>query len=165
MYMQTADRDGFVLRDADYYYSVWSTFISAGFAIPLIAEVDGTPVGAVIPFFFEKKAWYLYGMSTNQHREKMPNYLLQWEAMRLARAKGCVVYDLWGAPNDFGGNDPLTGVYRFKEGLGGEVIRHIGAWDMPVNPALYKLYTSLLPRILDVMRRRGKQRVQRELGA
>jgi lipid II:glycine glycyltransferase (peptidoglycan interpeptide bridge formation enzyme) len=154
-----------VLRDADYYYSVWSTFISAGFAIPLIAEVDGTPVGAVIPFFFEKKAWYLYGMSTNQHREKMPNYLLQWEAMRLARAKGCVVYDLWGAPNDFGGNDPLTGVYRFKEGLGGEVIRHIGAWDMPVNPALYKLYTSMLPRILDVMRRHGKQRVQRELGA
>jgi len=164
MYIETANRDGFIIRDAGYYRQVWTTFIQADMAKPLIAEVEGTPIGAVIPFFFAQKAWYLYGMSTDMHREKMPNYLLQWEAIRTAKRMGCHTYDLWGAPNDFNDSDPLWGVYRFKEGLGGEAVHHIGAWDLPVRPALYSLYTRTLPRLLDIMRRRGRQRIQRELG-
>ena len=31
----------------------------------------------------------------------MPNYLLQWEAMRRAKTLGCQIYNLWGAPNEF----------------------------------------------------------------
>ena len=31
---------------------------------------------------------------------RMPNYLLQWEAMRWAKAQGYAVYDMWGAPDD-----------------------------------------------------------------
>jgi hypothetical protein len=78
-----------------------------------------------------------------------------------AKAAGCTCYDLWGAPDEFNENDPLWGVYRFKEGLGGTVVRHLGAWDLPVQPWLYKLYTQTLPRVLEVMRRRGKKRVER----
>jgi lipid II:glycine glycyltransferase (peptidoglycan interpeptide bridge formation enzyme) len=55
----------------------------------------------------------------------------------------------------------LWGVYRFKEGFGGEVVRHIGAWDFPANPLLYPLYTSVLPRILDWLRWKGKERTRR----
>lgn len=164
MYIETADRDGFIIRDAGYYRQVWTTFIQADLAKPLIAEVEGTPIGAVISFFFAQKAWYLYGMSTDLHREKMPNYLLQWEAICTAKRKGCHTYDLWGAPNDFNDSDPLWGVYRFKEGLGGEVVHHIGAWDLPLRPALYSLYTRTLPRLLEVMRQRGRRRIKRELG-
>jgi lipid II:glycine glycyltransferase (peptidoglycan interpeptide bridge formation enzyme) len=164
MYIETADRDGFIIRDAGYYHKVWTTFIQADMAKPLIAEVGGIPIGAVIPFFFAHKAWYLYGMSTKMHREKMPNYLLQWEAICMAKRRDCYLYDLWGAPNAFTDDDPLMGVYRFKDGLGGEVVRHIGAWDLPVRPALYSLYTRTLPRLLDIMRQRGRRRIRQELG-
>ena len=58
---------------------------------PLIAEVDGEPVAAIFVFYFAGRAYYVYGMSRNAHREKMPTYLLQWEAMKRAKAKGCVV--------------------------------------------------------------------------
>ena len=74
-------------------------------------------------------------------RDKMPNYLLQWEAIRRAQALGCSVYDLWGAPDVFSEQDPMWGVYRFKEGLGAQVVRHIGAWDLPVLPeSIHPLY-------------------------
>jgi lipid II:glycine glycyltransferase (peptidoglycan interpeptide bridge formation enzyme) len=85
----------------------------------------------------------------------MPNYLLQWEAIRQAKAANCTVYDLWGAPDEFDESDSLWGVYRFKDGLGGQVVRHLGAYDLPVRPTLYLAYTRLLPRLLSVMRKRG----------
>jgi lipid II:glycine glycyltransferase (peptidoglycan interpeptide bridge formation enzyme) len=172
MYAETSLRDGFVIRDENYYGRVWKTFLATPgkqadsplpCAQPLIAEVAGEAVAAVIPVRFGGTAWYLYGMSRELHREKMPNYLLQWEAMRWAKQAGCQVYDLWGAPDEFTNEDSMWGVYKFKEGLGGCVIRTIGAWDLPVRPLFYRLYTQTLPRLLDVMRRRGKQHTRQML--
>jgi lipid II:glycine glycyltransferase (peptidoglycan interpeptide bridge formation enzyme) len=170
MYAITSVRDGFVIRDEGYYRNVWETFMKPSnandqpFAEPLIAEVNGEAVAAIFIFYFVRQAYYLYGMSLETHREKMPNYLLQWDAMKRAKARGCSVYDLWGAPDEFNETDPMWGVYRFKEGLGGEVIRTIGAWDFPVNSLWYKTYTNILPRVLDIMRARGKTHTQQELG-
>jgi peptidoglycan pentaglycine glycine transferase (the first glycine) len=163
LYAETSARDGFVIREEAYYHAVWETFLQAGIAEPLIAEVDGEMVAGVIIFRFASQAWYLYGMSTAEHREKMPNHLLQWEAMRCARTDGCQVYDMWGAPDVFAESDPLWGVYRFKEGFGGQVVRRLGAWDLPLRPLFYRLYTQILPRLLGMMRRRGKQRTLRSL--
>ncbi|MEM5776313.1 MAG: peptidoglycan bridge formation glycyltransferase FemA/FemB family protein, partial [Anaerolineaceae bacterium] len=163
MYAETSVRDGFVIRPQDYYESVWHIYMEHGMACPLIAEVDGEPVAAVFVFWFAGRAWYIYGMSRDQHREKMPNYLLQWEAMRLAKEKGCQAYDLWGAPEIFDASDSMWGVYRFKEGLGGKVMRTLGAWDFPARGGWYRVYTRLLPKILDWMRSRGKARTRREV--
>lgn len=177
MYAETSLRDGFTIRNQEYYKSVWGTFIQTSsernidskqpdyipIAEPLIAEVDQEPIAAVIVFRFGGIAWYLYGMSRAVYREKMPNYLLQWEAIRKAKAAGCHTYDLWGAPDHFDENDPLWGVYRFKEGLGGKVVRHLGAWDLPVRPAFYHLYSNILPTILDFMRIRGRKTTERSI--
>jgi lipid II:glycine glycyltransferase (peptidoglycan interpeptide bridge formation enzyme) len=180
MYAETSVRDGFTIRDENYYRTIWQTFqqpltdnpqdsSSGCFSRPvcesLIAEVDGEPVAAVVIFRFARKAWYLYGMSREAHREKMPNYILQWEAMRRAKAAGCTIYDLWGAPDDFTESDTMWGVFRFKEGLGGMVVRTIGAWDYPPHPLIYRLYTQALPRLLEIMRRRGNRRTRQALAA
>ena len=163
MYAETSVRDGFVIRGRDYYLEVWRNFMKAGLAEPLLAEVEGQVVAAVVVFRFAGKAYYLHGMSRGLHRERMPNYLLQWEAMRRAKAAGCTGYDLWGAPEEFQESDPMWGVFHFKEGLSGKVVRTLGAWDFPASPWLYHLYTRTLPRLLDVMRRRGRARTQNEV--
>jgi lipid II:glycine glycyltransferase (peptidoglycan interpeptide bridge formation enzyme) len=165
LYAQTAVRDGFVIRSEAYYRQVWALFMGREMALPLIAEVDGQAVAAVWLFWFAGRAWYLYGMSTAEHRDKMPNYLLQWEAMRLARSHGCTSYDLWGAPDVFDESDSMWGVFRFKEGLGGSVMRGLGAWDYVAQPVLYAIWTRILPHLLDWMRRRGKARTRQEVGA
>ncbi|MCJ7434891.1 MAG: aminoacyltransferase [Anaerolineales bacterium] len=164
MYAETSVRDGFVIRDENYYQTVWKAFMQSSHgqpsAQPLIAEVDGEPVAAIFLFSFARRAYYVYGMSRNAHREKMPAYLLQWEAMKRAKALGCKVYDLWGAPDEFNESDSMWGVFRFKEGLGGEVVRTLGAYDFAPNAFWYKLYTEMMPRVLNMMRSRGKARVR-----
>jgi len=105
----------------------------------------------------------MHGMSRVAHRKKMPNYLLQWEAMRRARSNGIKSYDLWGAPEIFDESDTLWGVFRFKRGLGGQVFRTIGAYDLPVKPVYYKLYTQILPRVLNFFRYRGNQETKQTL--
>jgi len=182
MYAETSVRDEFVIRNEDYYKTVWETFMTSnvgGFKSPeletfqpsnlpacepLVAEVNNEPIAAIFVFYFAGRAYYVYGMSRAAHREKMPAYLLQWEAIKRAKARGCTVYDLWGAPDIFDESDSMWGVYRFKEGLGGTVVRTLGAWDFAPNPLWYKLYSEIIPRVLDVMRSRGRARTKQSLG-
>jgi lipid II:glycine glycyltransferase (peptidoglycan interpeptide bridge formation enzyme) len=160
MYAETSRRDGFVIREAGYYRALWQAFMPEGareacepVCEPLIAEVGGEAVAAVVIFRFEGRAIYMHGMSRAKHRNLMPNYLLQWEAMVRAREAGCQVYDLWGAPEVFDESDGMWGVFRFKEGLGGDVRRTLGAYDLAVKPTWFWLYTQVLPRVLGWMRR------------
>jgi lipid II:glycine glycyltransferase (peptidoglycan interpeptide bridge formation enzyme) len=163
LYAETSIRDGFVIRASEYYHALWSSFLKAGMAKILIAEVNEYPVAALILFILQSKVWFLYGMSRDAHRDKMPNYLLQWEAICQCKRAGCITYDLWGAPTQFVESDPLWGVYRFKDGLGGQVVRHIGAWDLAVQKTGYRIFTQLLPRVLDRMRSRGAARTKQGL--
>ncbi len=155
MYAETAHRDGFPIRAPEYYMDLWNTFIGSDLAQAFIATVQEQAVAALILYRFADRAWYLHGMSRALHREKMPNHLLQWEAIRWAKRQGCVWYDFWGAPDKIVKTDPLWGVYRFKQGFGGRLVPGIGAWDFAPRPGLYWFYTRLFPPLLALMRARG----------
>jgi lipid II:glycine glycyltransferase (peptidoglycan interpeptide bridge formation enzyme) len=137
--------------------------MAAGLARPFIAELNDQPISAIVVVRYGSTATYMYGMSREAHRDKMPNHLLQWEAIRWARTQGCTDYDFWGAPDRFDPHDRLWGVWRFKEGFGGQVVRTIGAWDYAVSPFGYRLYTHVLPRVLEAMRRRGRHQTHSAL--
>lgn len=163
MYAETSLRDKFVIRSEAYYRAVWDEFHAAGMLIPLVAEVEGEAVAGLMLFIFGKTSWYIYGMSRNMAREWMPNYLLQWEAIKISKAAGCETYDLWGAPDEFNESDSMWGVFRFKQGLGAQAVRHIGAWDLPLQPTTYSLYTQALPRLIALMQWRGRGQTRRQL--
>jgi peptidoglycan pentaglycine glycine transferase (the first glycine) len=133
----------------------------AGRAQPLVAEVEGLPVAALILFHAADRGWYLYGMSRALHREKMPNHLLQWEAIRFLRGRGYACYDLWGAPDAFAERDPLWGVLQFKLGFGGDIVRFAGAWDFAPSRLRYAAYHRILPRLLDITRFLARRRTRK----
>ncbi len=152
LYRVTGERDKFFIRPLEYYRRAWQEFMSAGLAGALIAEYQGQAIAHVILFHFGRKCWYFYGASSNVERQRMPNYALQWEAIKWAKAQGCAVYDMWGAPDVFAESDPLWGVYQFKRGFRGEFIQHIGAWDFAPQPWLYHTYARVAPRLLRMIR-------------
>lgn len=153
MYAETARRDGFLIRPAAYYQDVWQQFITAGQAEILLAAVEDEVVAGLILFLFGRTAWYMYGASTGQQRQLMPNHLLQWSAICRARERGCTFYDMWGAPDVFDESDRMWGVYRFKTGFGGQVVQGLGAFDYPVNRPLYWAFMAALPRLRAWLRR------------
>ncbi len=151
LYRITGERDKFLIRPYEYYQRAWREFMAAGLAHALIAEFGGKAIAHVILFHFGRKCWYLYGASSNDERARMPNYALQWQAISWAKAQGYDVYDMWGAPDVFEESDALWGVYQFKQGFRGQLVRHIGAWDFAPQPLLYYTYAKVAPRLLNII--------------
>lgn len=155
--LETADRNEFGIHTQDYYQAVYRHFNRAGWGTLLFAEREGATLAALWAVAFGGEAIYMYGASQREGRRHMPTYLLQWEAMRWAKARGCTRYDLWGIPDSVlrgdderadleekNVRDGLWGVYRFKKGFGGEPKRTVGAYDRVYHPWVYRFYRALL---------------------
>ena len=149
MMLVTGGRDNFGVHSLEYYRRAYELFHPTGMAELLVAEFEGKPLAALMVFARGHRAWYVYGASNDEERNRMPTYLLQWEAMRWARSKGAEEYDLWGVPDEDEAtleaqfesrHDGLWGVYRFKRGFGGALKRSQQAVDRVYNSLLYKLY-------------------------
>jgi peptidoglycan pentaglycine glycine transferase (the first glycine) len=145
----TGQRDGFHTHSLEYYRRAYELFHPSGKCELFVAEYDAKPLAALMVFGQGRRAWYVYGASNDEERSRMPTYLLQWEAMRWAKARGCEEYDLWGVPDEDeqtlesnfeARQDGLWGVYRFKRGFGGELKRAAQALDRIYNPWLYRIY-------------------------
>jgi lipid II:glycine glycyltransferase (peptidoglycan interpeptide bridge formation enzyme) len=163
MYMETSRRDGFIIRSEAYYLALWQQFYEKKKAYGLIAEYEGEPLAGLILFVYDQRSWYFYGMSTEKHRNLMPTYLLQWEAIKLSKKLNCTIYDLWGAPEEISTEDAMFGVYRFKQGLGAALVQGMGAWDYVYKPFWYQCISIVLPGILGIMRRIRRARIHQEV--
>ncbi len=145
---QTAERDAFGVHQPAYYRTAFELFAPQHAAM-FLADYEGEALAALMVFQTGQRAAYLYGASSNEQRQRMPAYALQWAAMCWAKARGCTVYDLWGVPDYDEATleaqfterqEGLWGVYRFKRGFGGELARTVAAADRVHNRLLYRLY-------------------------
>jgi peptidoglycan pentaglycine glycine transferase (the first glycine) len=149
----TADRNDFGVHAPDYYERAYALLAPSGAARLFIATYQDRPIAGVMAFACGHKSWYMYGASGDEHRDRMPNYALQWAAIRWAKGRGCHTYDLYGVPDQdketleahfTERSDGLWGVYRFKRGFGGRLERSVGAYDAVYNAPLYWLYQRVL---------------------
>ncbi len=153
----TAQRAEFGIHTRDYYTQAWRLFAQRDAVALLLADYGGRTLSAIMVFALARKAWYMYGASSDEERQRMPTYLVQWEAMRWAKARGCETYDLWGIPDveeTVIGSDiaeaeregvlsaGMGGLYRFKRGFGGREVRYVGAYDYVCNRPLYGLLSA-----------------------
>ncbi|MBF8284788.1 MAG: hypothetical protein HW378_3703, partial [Anaerolineales bacterium] len=119
----TGERDRFGVHTEDYYRRAYDLFHPAGLCELFLAEYRGEPLAGVMAFALGRRAWYFYGASSDRERSR--------------------TYDLWGVPDENEEaleagfetrRDGLWGVYRFKRGFGGKLVRTVGAWDRVYNP-------------------------------
>ena len=96
----TGERDSFAVHSLPYYQQAFDLFAPRGQSALFIAEFEEQPLAGLMVFARGSRAWYFYGASSNEQRHLMPTYLLQWRAMQWAKAQGCLVYDLWGIPDE-----------------------------------------------------------------
>lgn len=113
----TGQRDHFSVRGMQYFRTLLNALGED--ARLLMAYHGETPIAGAIEVFCGAKAWYLYGASSNEHRNRMPNYLLQWTMIRRAMERRCGLYDFRGVPGEVSADHPLYGLYRFKKGFSG----------------------------------------------
>ena len=149
----TGQRGSFGVHSAGYHRAAYRLFATRQEAALLLAEHQSRTLAAAMIFAFGERAWYFYGASSEQERERMPSYALQWAAMLWAKARGCSIYDMWGVPDEAVDvlesefsrrKDGLWPVYRFKRGFGGQLERNTGAWERVYLPWAHRLYKRVV---------------------
>lgn len=147
LYETTSERDHIAIHPKSYYERLFG--LKAANAdepradIRLwIARYEGKALAGIITAFYGKEATYLYGASSDEHRNLMPAYALQWAAIRAARDSGCESYDFYGIPPVDDPNHAMSGLYRFKTGFGGEIRHYAGAWDYVLRPTAYAAFRA-----------------------
>ncbi len=149
---ETTQRQGFYAHEEDYYREMWATLQNQKSVINssstktlkadlMVAKYKGEIITAWMLFWFGETMYYPYGASTRKYREVMANNLVMWEAIKLAKKRGCNYFDMWGAlgPNP-SKNDPWYGFHRFKSGYNPNLIEYMGTYDLVFHPFLYKLF-------------------------
>jgi peptidoglycan pentaglycine glycine transferase (the first glycine) len=145
----TGQREEFHVHSKEYYCQAYDLFHPKGMCELFVADFQGRTLATLMVFAMGNQAYFFYGASSDEERNRKATYPLQWEAIRWAYARGCSEYDMWGIPDDAmdieedeaeAREDGLWGVYRFKRGFGGSVKHAPPTIDRVYNPLLYKLY-------------------------
>ncbi len=84
--VETGSRDGFIIRPLEYFEKMYDELAPKHMKL-LMAYYEDKPISGIIPIMYGNKTWYLYGASSNSHRNLMPNYLLQWEMIKTSYCK------------------------------------------------------------------------------
>ncbi len=150
LYRETAERDRIAIHSYGYYQSLLELANKQnqaglkGARIQLIsARHEGDLLAGIFVGMYGHKATYMYGASSNQKRNLMASYAVQWEAMKLAKSCGCTEYDLFGIPPADNPEHPMHGLYRFKTGFGGKIVHRPGTYDLPLSPLKYSLFRQV----------------------
>ena len=138
--VETGKRDDFVIRSLSYFEKMYDELVPTGHMKLLMAYHENKPIAGIIPIIYGKNVWYLYGASSNSHRNLMPNYLLQWTMIKEAISIGANMYDFRGVSGVVDENHPQYGLYRFKKGFNAEFTEFIGEVYIAYSPLKYKLY-------------------------
>ena len=149
--LETGVRDGFVTREASYFENMLDNL--GEHARLYMAYYEGQAIAGTLAIWYGDKVWYLYGASSNEHRNLMPNYMLQWSMIEWAVEKGCRIYDFRGVPGRVGEDHPLYGLYKFKLGFGGDYVEFVGEMDMVLNRPVNWMITKGKPIFMDVRKK------------
>jgi lipid II:glycine glycyltransferase (peptidoglycan interpeptide bridge formation enzyme) len=143
---ETAARDGIAVHGINYYKTLFEVCQKQNkenqFIRLYTAKHEDDILASIVVLFRGDTATYLYGASSNNKRNLMAAYALQWNSMRDAKEAGCLNYDLFGIPPNDDPDHPMAGLYRFKTGFGGQIIHRPGSWDYPYKKLTYALFSK-----------------------
>ena len=134
--LTTGVRDGFVTRKPEYFAAMLDN-LGEHARLYMAFDPNDTPIAGTLAIHYGDKVWYLYGASSNEHRNLMPNSLLQWRMIQWAVETNCRIYDFRGVSGDVSEDNPLYGLFRFKQGFGGDFTEFVGEMDLVLSPVIY----------------------------
>ena len=139
---ETGNRDNFLIRPLEYFEKMYDC-MGKDYLRVIMADYNGKPISGAIAIYYGNKVWYLYGASSNQNRNVMPNYLVQWEMIKWALEKKCDIYDFRGVSGHVDEHHPQYGIYKFKKGFNGDFVEFVGELYMVFKPLTNFAFNTL----------------------
>lgn len=139
---ETGNRDDFLIRPLEYFEQMYDC-MGKEYLRVIMADYNGKPISGAIAIYYGNKVWYLYGASSNENRNVMPNYLVQWEMIKWAIEKKCDIYDFRGVSGHVDEHHPQYGIYKFKKGFNGDFVEFVGELYMVFKPITNFAFNTL----------------------
>jgi len=131
LYGKVVNRHHFVPFSLDYINKEFSLFNSDNHISVFLGKYKKEVVSSAIVVFWQGIAFYHHGASSLKYPKAPVSYLLQWEAIKEARKRGCNSYNFWGiAPEGSSRNHPWAGLTLFKKGFGGYGKKYVETQDL-----------------------------------
>lgn len=138
---ETARRHGFIPFPLSFFLAHFRAFRKDNQIKIFKAVWQKKVLSIAMIVFFADRAVYHYSASKTSYSKIPASYLIQWEAIKEARKRGCRIYDFWGiAPENAGPKHRFAGVTLFKKGFGGYPISYLPAHDLPLTLAYWPIY-------------------------
>lgn len=99
----------------------------------LAKHPNGIYLSGALLMFAGSKSYYLYGASSNDYRDFLPNHHMQYEMMKFAREHGAKTYDFGGTDNNPDKDSEHYGLWAFKRVWGTYLSEKIGEFDYVLN--------------------------------
>ncbi|HEY3557178.1 MAG TPA: peptidoglycan bridge formation glycyltransferase FemA/FemB family protein [Kribbella sp.] len=144
LYVHTAARDRFTPRPLRYFETMFAALRAEDSIRLYLAHHQGDLVAGAVMMRVGARAWYSYGASATEKRDVRGSNACQWAMIRDALAAGCDVYSLRGITPTLNAEDSHVGLIQFKVGTGGQAVRYVGEWDLPLRPLVYRAFDVYL---------------------
>lgn len=142
IYGRTVARHAIDRKPAGYFRTLLGILSSRHQGSLYFAEYRGRRLAAALVVYFGSRATYYFGGSLVLHRRVMAPYLLHFEIMRQAKARGCEKYDLWGVAPQDATDDPWRDISVFKRKFGGEEVKLVPTLDLVFDQRAYQGYLA-----------------------
>jgi peptidoglycan pentaglycine glycine transferase (the first glycine) len=143
IYKRTAVRQALQAKSPGYFRRLVSMPALAQYVSIFFAEHQGKRLATCLVVYFGRRATYFYGGSLVLRRHVMAAYLLHFEMMRRARARGCEWYDLWGIAPENEPDHPWQNFSAFKRKFGGVEFNLVPTLDHVYDPTAYDHYVAI----------------------
>ena len=145
-----AERQGIVTHNESYYRKMFEVIPSEIIKL-YIAEYENKIIAANIIIFYGDTTTYLHGASDDKYKNLMAPYLLQWQAIKDAKAVGCAKYDFGGVKIRSKNKEARSkknsweGITRFKLGFSPSTkpVEYPGSYDIIISFLRYWAYRAL----------------------
>lgn len=148
-----AERQKYVAFSESFLRKQFEAFAKNNEILIYTAKKDGEILAQNFMIFYGPEASYHYGVSSELGTKYSAAPLLHIEAMREARKRGIIRYNLWGIVGLDETKHRFYGVSEFKRSFGCEELKYTPAHDLILNPVKYqvnKLVESTRKRIRHV---------------
>jgi len=136
VYQETAKRHHFVVFSDKYLQTQFNSFIADKEILIFLGKYKGEVVSAAIFVFWQDICFYHHSGSLSKFNKIPVSYLLQWEAIKEAKIRGCRTYNFWGISpkinteaDALSSKHPWAGLSLFKMGFGGYKNNYVKTQD------------------------------------
>lgn len=140
---ETGKRGGFSLHPKKYYEKMLEICEAKQNAFFVIARYNDVDLIINFVMHYGNMAIFAFGGSSEEYRNLMPAYLVQWESILESKRVGCKLYSFGNVNTEKYKNNEWEGFSVFKRKFGGGVFEHSEFYDLVSQPFWYRMYNIM----------------------